>query len=374
MRTLNVNCASQTARASFDPARYTELPPTSNARCACLAVSMASAMLSVGALAQSDPVEDLTAQSKFCSATAETLRRACRADAVGDYWTTFGICTNEPDDVDRPECFADAQSELTENRALCRDQFEARQEACGLLGEARYHPEFEPGQFDADYTHLSNPNAYFPLGIGNQWEFHSETQTTKVEVLDQTKLIDEVRCIVVLDEVREEGKLIESTKDWFAQAKLGDVWYCGEETRSFETFKGDRPPRPELVSIEGSFKAGRDGDEPGIIFRAAPVVGEVYREEASLGTAEDAAEVLSTTYAYGKDPALDEFVPADLATLLCNGDCVVTRNFSVIEPDVFERKYYAPGIGVFLEVEPESQEVVRLVKCNVDPRCGSLPH
>jgi hypothetical protein len=38
-----------------------------------------------------------------------------------------------------------------------------------------------------------------------------------------------------------------------------------------------------------------------------------------------------------------------------------------------ERKYYAPGIGVFLEVEPESGEVVRLVKCNVDPRCASLP-
>ena len=59
--------------------------------------------------------------------------------------------------------------------------------------------------------------------------------------------------------------------------------------------------------------------------------------------------------------------------LLCNGDCIVTKNFSLLEPDVFERKYYAPGIGVFLEVEPEAGEVVRLVKCNVDPRCALLP-
>jgi hypothetical protein len=39
----------------------------------------------------------------------------------------------------------------------------------------------------------------------------------------------------------------------------------------------------------------------------------------------------------------------------------------------FARKYYAKGIGVFLEVEVQSSEVVRLVACNVDPRCASLP-
>jgi hypothetical protein len=52
---------------------------------------------------------------------------------------------------------------------------------------------------------------------------------------------------------------------------------------------------------------------------------------------------------------------------------VVTKNFSTLDPSSIERKYYAPGIGVFLEVEPESGEVVQLVKCNVDRRCASLP-
>jgi len=32
----------------------------------------------------------------------------------------------------------------------------------------------------------------------------------------------------------------------------------------------DRPRKPELVSIDGSFKAGREGDKPGIIFSAVP--------------------------------------------------------------------------------------------------------
>jgi hypothetical protein len=99
----------------------------------------------------------------------------------------------------------------------------------------------------------------------------------------------------------------------------------------------------------------------------------VYVEESSIGNAEDAAEVLAVDYAYGKRPELDKLVPANLAKLLCAGNCVVTKNFSQIEPDVIERKYYAPGIGVFLEVEPATGEVVRLVKCTVDPRCALLP-
>jgi hypothetical protein len=57
----------------------------------------------------------------------------------------------------------------------------------------------------------------------------------------------------------------------------------------------------------------------------------------------------------------------------CPGDCVVTRNFSLLEPGVIERKYYARGIGVFLEVKPGSGEVVQLTGCNFDDRCASLP-
>lgn len=51
---------------------------------------------------------------------------------------------------------------------------------------------------------------------------------------------------------------------------------------------------------------------------------------------------------------------------------VVTRNDSLLEPGVFAYKYYARGIGVFLEVNPEEAEVVQLVGCNFDPRCSSL--
>ena len=45
--------------------------------------------------------------------------------------------------------------------------------------------------------------------------------------------------------------------------------------------------------------------------------------------------MLSTTYGFGSDPELDELVPQALAELLCAaGDCVVTGEFTPLEPDV----------------------------------------
>jgi len=64
-------------------------------------------------------------------------------------------------------------------------------------------------------------------------------------------------------------------------------------------------------------------------------------------------DVLSTTYEFGADSELDRLVPQKLA----------------LEPGISARKYFAPGIGFFLEVKPNTGDVVQLVDCNVDPRC-----
>ena len=99
------------------------------------------------------------------------------------------------------------------------------------------------------------------------------------------------------------------------------------------------PDDPELVEIEGSFKAGRDGDQPGILLPFSPQVGDAYRQEMSLGNAEDAAEVISIT---GSETA-----PA----ASCLNDCLVTRDFTPLDPEVEENKYYAPGVGLILETD-----------------------
>ncbi len=322
-----------------------------------------------------DDNDDRGGRGGFCSQTANLLFRTCRTETQDDFFKAQAICLNVSDKAEREECFADAAAARGEGRELCGEQRTARRDTCKLLGEDRYDPDFDPALFDNNFANLTKPNPYVPLKIGNRWEYREGAESIAIEVLNETKLIDGVTCIVVQDRVTEDGDLVEDTDDWFAQAKNGDVYYCGEETKDFEFFDGDRPRLPELVSIDGSFKAGRDGDQPGILFLGSPTPGKVYRQESSLGNAEDVAEVLSKTYAFGSNPALDQFVPQQLAQLLCSaGDCVVTKEFSATSgPGNFERKYYARGIGLFLEVKPNSGKAVQLVGCNVDPRCATLP-
>jgi hypothetical protein len=311
-------------------------------------------------------------KEKSCSKTARTLFAACKAAVADDDLVSRAVCINVADAAKRAECSTQARAAREEGTHLCEDQRDTRLATCKLLGEGRYDPQFGPTLFD-DPKNPTKPNPYFPLTVGNRWEYRAGTETDVVEVVNETKLIAGVQCIVIRDLVSRNGDLAEATDDWYAPAKSGDTWYFGEEVKDSETFEGDNPQRPELVSIDGSFKAGRNGDKPGIIFLASPKVGDVYVEEASLGNAEDVTEILSTTYAYGSGAAeLDELVPQELAAMFCSGDCVVTKNFSLLEPGIFARKYYAPGIGVFLEVEPDEAKAIRLVGCNFDDRCAML--
>lgn len=333
--------------------------------------TLASAML-IGCVIGLGP-NDAEAAGAFCSNTAKAMHNACGFEVRNDYWVAAAVCINENEAADRKECNAEATASRNEGNELCQEQLLGRVAACELLGEARVDPEFEPRMFIRDYTRLSKSNRYFPLRIGNRWEYAGGTATNTVEILNETKLIDEVQCIVSRDTAYDEGKLAEATDDWFAQAKDGNVWYCGEEVKNYETFEGDLPQRPELVNLDGSFKADRDGDRPGIIFQATPQVGQVYRDEFALGEAEDISMILAITYSYGVDKELDRFVPPRLARLLCSSDCVVVDESSPLEPGIFGRKYYAAGIGIFLEVNPDTGEITQLVDCNFDRRCRSLP-
>jgi len=343
-------------------------------KCSAAVVFAALAVLTATVSAGKDDNDDNGGgRGGFCSQTASLLFRACGNEAQDAFFVASAKCTNESDQADRTQCLADATTARNESRQLCSAQRTGRLDACKLLGEGRYDPDFDPALFD-DPKNPTHPNPYFPLKVGDKWEYAGKTETDVVEVVDETKLIDGVTCIVVRDQVSKDGVLAEDTDDWYAQAKAGEVWYFGEEAKDFETFDGDNPKSPELVKIDGSFKAGREGDKPGIIFQASPTVGKAYLEEFSLGNAEDVTQILSTTYKFGSNSELDQFVPQQLAERFCSAsDCVVTKNFSLLEPGSFARKYYARGLGVFLEVTPDSGIDVQLVNCNFDTRCNALP-
>lgn len=211
----------------------------------------------------------------FCSQTAQTLFNACKAGVSDDFLVRNAVCLNISDGSERDECFSDSEDSRNEDNQLCREQRDWRFDSCKLVGEERYDPDFDPSDFDTDFHNLTHPNPYFPLTIGNKWTFKDkvENELDVIEILNQTKLIDGVTCVVARDKVFKDGFLAEFTDDWFAQKMDKNVWYCGEEVKDYEVFDGDHPKRSELVSIDGSFKAGRDGDKPGIIALANPKKG-----------------------------------------------------------------------------------------------------
>jgi len=339
------------------------------------AIVLSTAGFVVFVLAAAAPRASAATSGDFCSQTARLLFSACGAQVTDDSFVKEAVCTNIEDAAERGTCLQELADERTAGNQLCQDQLDTRLGACLSLGEGRYDPDIDPSLFDNPKA-PTHPNPYFPLKVGYRWTFRAPGESDTVEVQNATKLIDGVGCIVVRDRVTRDGDLAENTDDWYAHAKDGATWYFGEEVKDLESFDGDDPRKPELVSIDGSFKAGRNGDKPGVIFLASPKKGDVYLEEFSLANAEDVTEILSTKYAFGKDSELDQSVPRELAQRLCAGDCVVTKNFSLLEPGIFARKYYARGIGVFLEVEVvpgEPNNVIQLVSCNFDNRCRSLP-
>lgn len=339
-----------------------------------LALLAAAVVLAAPPAQARDDDEDEPRDRGYCSATARLLHTACGFEAKDDFYVLKAKCINISDARARAECLAEARDALVEAGHACRLRLEGRRAACAVLGEARYDPPFTPDRFDSNFRQLSNPNPYFPLGIGNRWVFLGGGERNVVEVTHETKLVEGVTCIVLRDLVYQDGLLKEATDDWFAAGRDGSTWYCGEEVKDYESFDGDRPRLPELVSTSGSFKHGRDRDKAGIIMPARPRAGQAYLEEFSLGNAEDVSEILSTSYAFGGGGALDQLVPRDLALRLCgHRDCVVTKNYSLLEPGVYALKYYARGIGFFLETKPLEGQRLQLVECNFDARCVALP-
>jgi hypothetical protein len=308
-----------------------------------------------------------------CSHSASALHSACRLEAQQDQFEARAICLNLADAEERAECLDEASAARGAKAEECKEQRDARRALCEKLGEAPYEPDMDPALFQ-DPRNPSRPNPWFPLDVGSRWVFDEGDERVEIEVLDETKRIGGVDCIVVNDKAFEDGVLVEDTDDWFGLRADSSVEYCGELARDYEVFDGDDPEEPQLVDIGGSFKAGVDGAKSGTLMMGAPVVGTTYRQEWAAGDAEDVGTVLSTTYRYGESAFLDQAVPQALADLFCaNGDCVVVADTSTLEPSAYEHKFFARGVGLFLETKPRLGRFVPLAACSHDARCAQLP-
>jgi hypothetical protein len=179
---------------------------------------------------------------------------------------------------------------------------------------------------------IDNPFLPFPPGavwIYRETDLEGDASRVKVSVTDRTREILGIDATVVHDKVTEHGELLENTFDWYAQDECGNVWYMGEDTKEYEN--------GVVVSTEGSWEAGVDGAQPGVVMPADPQVGQSYRQEYYAGHAEDGAAILS----------LDEQAQVPFGHFR---NVILTKEFTPLEPKVLEYKLYAEDVGVVLSI------------------------
>jgi len=213
----------------------------------------------------------------------------------------------------------------------------------------------DPADFSADIT-----NAYWPMKPGTRWVYRGvdggnpPEDIVIVATTATKKLANGITARVVRDTARSKGQLVEDTIDWYAQDKVGNVWYMGEQTAEYENGK--------VVSRAGSWEAGKAGAMPGIMLPALPQDGQKYRQEYMKGEAEDNGEVIATD-------ALVEVKTGRYKS------AVVTMDTSNLEKSVVEYKFYAPAVGPLLALDISGgatrEELVKIEQAG--PLAGTGP-
>ena len=214
-----------------------------------------------------------------------------------------------------------------------------------LANSSSHHTalQLDPGNF---VSYVNNP--YFPLPSGTTFVYRGETEGVPtrdvVTVTGDTKQILGIMCTVVRDQAYEAGVLVEDTYDWYAQDIAGNVWYFGEDTKELDA-------SGNVISTEGSWEAGVNGAEPGIIMEAKPKKGDKYQQEYAADVAEDMAQVIG-------------FKDSICVRYGCFDNVLVTKEWSPLEHGVVENKYYAKGVGLILGIMikggDERTELVRV--------------
>jgi hypothetical protein len=209
-----------------------------------------------------------------------------------------------------------------------------------------YRPTIIPNDFTTEIT-----NAYMPLAPGTAMTYKAAGEHDVFTVTDRTREVMGVMTVIVRDQAFEDGALIEDTEDWFAQDIAGNVWYFGEATAECDGRK--------VTSRHGSWEAGVDGAQPGIVMLAQPEMGDYYRQEYLLGEAEDVARVVR----------LNATIKHALGSY---SNVVITEDFTRLDRSLVEHKKYAPGIGLVEEqLIKGGSGIVKLAE--VDTSAGAGP-
>lgn len=202
-----------------------------------------------------------------------------------------------------------------------------------------YEPVLDPANFVSVID-----NRFYPLPVGRVLVYEGVkdglTQRETVTVTDQTRVLEGITATMITDVSKHKGQLLEKTSDWYAQDMQGNVWYLGEATKAYN---------PDgSVDTSGSWLAGVNDGEPGIIMEAHPQVPDAYRQEFLAGEAADTAWIVrrggTIKVPYG-------IIQGTLTSL----------EATTVEPGSYDQKIYGPGLGIVSEGSITSVEYAKLV-------------
>jgi hypothetical protein len=305
----------------------------------------------------------LYAATNGCKFSSNKMHISCEAERKEEFNATIARCASISDSAERGNCYGEAEEERKAAKDDCSEQRQARLDVCVLLAEDRYEDPmaaFPQGFFiDPDDIGTSQENnPYVKLQSGHTHVLRAEEEDedsgeTSVELIvvhatDEIREIQGVLCRVVVDVVLEpewdveegntEYQPIEVTDDWFGQDVDRNVYYCGEVARNFED--------GVLRDLDGSFEAGLELAEGGVLTLAMPMPADVHRQEYALGEAEDIVEYLSLG-ATPQDLGVEQQSPFSCGDE-GEGSCLMTHDSTPLEPGAGEYKYYKAGVG-FIE-------------------------
>ena len=209
--------------------------------------------------------------------------------------------------------------------------------------------EFDPNNFGRS-TNIDNK--WLPLQPGTRLIYEGVTveddesipHRIVFTVTDLTKEIADVNTVVAWIVDYADGDLVEMEIAFYAQDNDGNVWYLGEYPEEYE--EGEFVDAPTWI-------AGLEEARAGIKMWAEPQPGTLTYFQG-WGPAVDWSD-----YAQVDQMGQESCVPVD-----CYEDVLVIAESSLDEPDAFQLKYYAPGVGnvqVGWRGADETQEELELV-------------
>jgi hypothetical protein len=173
-------------------------------------------------------------------------------------------------------------------------------------------------------------NHWLPLKPGTRLVYTGSSSDGKKRlefvVTDLVKVVGGVRNVVVWDRDYTDGELVEAELAFFAQDDEGNVWHTGEYPEEYENGRFAGAP---------AWLAGIKGARAGIEMKAQPRAGTPSYRQGFAPPPVSWTDRARVTHSGERI----------CTSLRCFDHVLVTRESNSEEPDAFQLKYYAPGVG-----------------------------